>query len=62
MDLSTREFVAFLIFAALWATLLFWHADRVGNRNATAWGVAGFFFGILAAVVYFVRYWARSRA
>ena len=61
MDLTNGEFAAYVIFAALWATLLFWHADRAGNQRATAWGIAGFFFGIFAAAVYFARYWRRGR-
>lgn len=61
MQLTTGEFVAALLLATAFALLLFRHADRTGNRHATAWGIAGFFFGIFAVAAYFARLWSRRR-
>lgn len=62
MSVSTGEFVFVLALATLLSLLVFGHAERAGNRRATAWGVATFFFGVLAVGVYFARYWTRRRA
>ncbi len=61
MPFSTAQFVFALVVSTLTALLVFWHADRHGNRHATAWGVVAFFFGVLAAAVYFSRYYLRRR-
>jgi hypothetical protein len=42
---GTGEFVFALVVSVLLALLVFGHAERHGNRRATAWGVATFFFG-----------------
>jgi hypothetical protein len=39
--------------------LIFRHADRRGNRHATAWGVFTFLAAGIAIPVYFARYWIR---
>jgi hypothetical protein len=50
-----------LVLATLLSLLVFGHAERHGNRRATAWGVATFFFGLFAVAVYFSRYYTRRR-
>jgi Na+/H+ antiporter NhaD/arsenite permease-like protein len=58
---GTGEFVFALVVATLLSLLIFRHAESHGNQRATAWGVATFFFGIFAMVVYFARYYMRQR-
>jgi hypothetical protein len=56
--------VQFLLAVVVWAVAamaVFAHADRHGNRHATAWGVATFLAGGIAAPLYFIRYWLRRR-
>ena len=36
------------------AILVFAHADKKGNRRATAWGIFAFFFGLPGVAVYFL--------
>jgi hypothetical protein len=52
--------VAVVIDAAL-AMLIFRHADRRGNRHATAWGIFTFLAAGLAIPVYFLLYWLRRK-
>ena len=40
---------------------VFAHADRHGNKHATAWGIATFLAAGIAVPLYFIRYWLRSR-
>ena len=47
--------------ATLLSLVVFAHAERHGNERATAWGVATFFFGLIAVAVYFARYYRRRR-
>jgi hypothetical protein len=61
VPLSTESFVFALVVSTAMALLVFGHADRHGNRHATAWGIAAFFFGVLGAAVYFARYYLRRR-
>lgn len=56
---SFGEFVVAVVFAALLAMLVFRHADRRGNRHATAWGVFTFLAAAIAIPIYFARYWIR---
>jgi hypothetical protein len=58
---GTGEFVFALVVATLLSLLVFGHAERHGNQRATAWGVATFFFGLIAVGVYFARYYLRRR-
>jgi hypothetical protein len=54
----------FLLAVAIWAAAsmaVFAHADRHGNKHATLWGVATFLVGGIAAPLYFIRYWLRTR-
>ena len=61
MPLGTAEFVFALVLATVLSLLVFRHAERHGNRRATAWGVVTFFFGVFAVAVYFARYYLRQR-
>jgi dolichol kinase len=58
---SFGEFLVAVVVDAVLATLIFRHADRRGNRHATAWGVFTFLAAGLAIPLYFIRYWLRSR-
>jgi hypothetical protein len=53
-------FIAGLVLSVAAAMLVFGHADRHGNRHATAWGIFSFFIPA-AALVYFGRVWLRGR-
>ena len=43
------------------SVLVFAHAERHGNRHATAWGVAAFVFAVVGVLVYFGRYLLTQR-
>jgi MFS family permease len=58
---SAAEFAFALVLATVLSLVVFRHADRHGNKRATAWGVATFFFGLFAVAAYFARYWLRQR-
>jgi Gpi18-like mannosyltransferase len=49
-----------VVLSAALAALVFWHADKHGNRRATTWGIVVFLFAPVA-FVYFGRYWMRRR-
>jgi hypothetical protein len=53
-------FIAGLALSVAAAMIVFRHADRQGNRRATAWGIFSFFIPA-AALVYFGRVWLRGR-
>jgi hypothetical protein len=53
-------FIAGLVVSVAAAMLVFRHADRDGNRRATAWGVVSFFLPAIA-LLYFGRVWLRGR-
>jgi hypothetical protein len=59
-QLTPAEFVFGLAIAIAAALLVFRHADRSGNKRATAWGILSFFVPA-AALVYFGRHWYRTR-
>jgi hypothetical protein len=61
VTISTGGFVVALVLSTLFSLLVFRHAEQHGNRHATAWGVAAFFFGAFAAAVYFGQYYLRRR-
>jgi hypothetical protein len=50
--------VSVVVFAAL-SMFVYWHASKHGNRHATAWGIAGFFWP--GFIFYFVHYWLTRR-
>ncbi len=58
---SFGEFLVAVAIDAVLAMLIFRHADRRGNRHATAWGVFTFLAAGLAIPVYFLRCWLRLR-
>ena len=59
-DISpTRFFLVYTIGTAL-SIVVFLHADKRGNRHATAWGIATFLFAGVVFPLYFWRHW-RSR-
>jgi hypothetical protein len=61
-ELNFGQFLVVVVLAAAGATLVFGHADRHGNKHATAWGVATFLALGIALPLYFIRYWLRARA
>jgi heme/copper-type cytochrome/quinol oxidase subunit 4 len=58
---SFGEFVVLVVIDAVLAMLIFRHADRRGNRHATAWGIFTFLAVSIAIPIYFIRYWLRTR-
>jgi hypothetical protein len=59
--LSFGEFLIVTALAAAASLAVFAHADRHGNRHATAWGIATFLALGIAVPLYFIRYWLRTR-
>ncbi len=59
--LSFGQFVFVLVISAAASMAVFAHADKRGNRHATAWGVATFLALGVAVPLYFIRYWLRNR-
>ena len=59
--LSFGEFVIVTALAAAASLAVFAHADRHGNKHATAWGIATFLAAGIVVPLYFIRYWLRSR-
>jgi hypothetical protein len=59
--LSFGEFVIVTALAAAASLAVFAHADRHGNKHATAWGIATFLAAGIAVPIYFIRYWLRGR-
>lgn len=59
--LSFGEFLIVTALAAAASLAVFAHADRHGNRHATAWGIATFLAAGIVVPIYFIRYWLRSR-
>jgi len=60
-DPSPINFVIAVILAAGLAMLIFRHADRHGNRHATAWGVFTFLAALIAIPLYLLNYWMGKR-
>jgi hypothetical protein len=60
-ELSFGQFLLVLLLSAAVSMAVFAHADRRGNRHATAWGIATFLALGIAVPLYFIRYWARTR-
>ena len=54
--LSFGEFVIVTALAAAASLAVFAHADRHGNKHATAWGIATFLAAGIAVPLYFIRY------
>jgi hypothetical protein len=60
-ELSFGQFLVVLVISAAVSMAVFAHADRRGNRHATAWGIATFLALGVAVPLYFIRYWLRTR-
>jgi hypothetical protein len=61
-DLSFGQFLLVVSLSAAASLAVFAHADKRGNKHATAWGVATFLVLGVAVPLYFIRYWLRTRA
>ena len=59
--LTFGEFLIVTALAAAASLAVFAHADRHGNRHATAWGIATFLAAGIVVPLYFIRYWLRTR-
>lgn len=60
--LSLGEFLIVTALAAGASMGVFAHADKHGNKHATAWGIATFLALGIAVPLYFIRYWLRNRS
>lgn len=60
-ELSFGQFLLVLVISAAMSMVVFAHADKHGNRHATAWGIATFLALGIAVPLYFIRYWLRTR-
>ena len=60
-ELSFGQFLIVLVISAAVSMADFAHAEKHGNRHATAWGIATFLALGIAVPVYFIRYWLRTR-
>ena len=60
-DPSPVNFAIAVILAAGLAMLIFRHADRHGNRHATAWGLFTFLAALIAIPLYLLNYWIGKR-
>lgn len=60
-ELSFGQFLLVLVISAAMSMVVFAHADKHGNRHATAWGIATFLALGIAVPLYFIRYWLKTR-
>lgn len=60
-ELSFLDFAIAVTITALLAMGVFAHANKRGDRHATAWGVATFLFAGVVVPVYFIRYWLTKK-
>lgn len=60
-ELSFGQFLVVLVVSAAVSMVVFAHADKHGNKHATAWGIATFLALGIAVPLYFVRYWLSTR-
>ena len=60
-ELSFGQFLVVLVLSAGVSMAVFAHADKRGNKHATAWGIATFLAAGIAVPLYFIRYWLRTR-
>ena len=60
-QLSPAQFVLTLAIGIGAALLVFRHAEKQGNKRATAWGVGAFLASGIVVPLYFVRVWLRGR-
>jgi hypothetical protein len=59
--LTFGEFLIVTILAAAASMAVFAHAEKNGNKHATAWGIATFLAAGLVVPTYFIRHWLRRR-
>jgi len=59
--LTFGEFLIVTALAAAASMAVFAHADKNGNKHATAWGIATFLVAGVAVPLYFIRHWLRNR-
>jgi hypothetical protein len=55
------SFVIAVVIAAGISMALFRHAEKHGNKHATAWGIGAFLAAGVVVPVYFLRYWREQR-
>jgi hypothetical protein len=60
-ELSFGQFLVVVSLSAAASLAVFAHADRRGNKHATAWGIATFLALGIAVPLYLIRYWLRTR-
>jgi hypothetical protein len=60
-DISPAAFFISVAIAAGLAMAVFAHANKRGNKHATAWGIATFLFAAIAIPAYLIIYW-RSKS
>jgi hypothetical protein len=60
-ELSFGQFLLVLVLSAAVSMGVFAHADKRGNKHATAWGIATFLALGVAVPLYFIRHWLRTR-
>jgi hypothetical protein len=60
-DLSPGAFLFAVAVAAVCSLLVFRHADKHGNKHATAWGIGAFLVAGVFVPLYFLRHWLRTR-
>jgi hypothetical protein len=61
MSMSPVEFLIAVAIAAGLSLALFAHADRAGNKHATAWGIGAFLLAGVVVPVYVILTWSRRR-
>ena len=59
--MSLPEFLVALAIAICLSLALFAHADRNGNKHATAWGIGAFLLAGVVVPVYVILTWSRRR-
>ena len=60
-ELSTGQVLFALALAAALSIGVFLHADKRGNKHATAWGIGVFLFAGLFLPLYAYRVWRAGR-
>jgi hypothetical protein len=60
-DLSPGAFLLAVALATVCSLLVFRHAEKHGNKHATAWGIGAFLVAGIFVPLYFLRHWLRQR-
>lgn len=58
---STPAFFFAVAVAVVASLLVYRHAERVGSKHATAWGIGTFLFAGIVVPVYVIRHLLRRR-